>query len=121
MKKYVKSPQADVVILPGIGKLTEGQEVTGDYDKFVPQFLVEVPSASGQKTLESTPTRNPRHLTEPAPIKTAPESEHAQAKGGGGATVSENASSHSSKDALKDEKTEDDKAKHKKSSSKGNE
>lgn len=130
MKKYVKNPQADVVILPGIGKITEGQEITGDYDQFVPQFLVEVPHGHKGRTLESTPSHNPRHLTEPAPLPGSPgapsaagapgipmptgspgtsatENEQvpdkAQFKGGPGSTASENAGSHSSPVTAKDD------------------
>lgn len=124
MKRYIKSPSADVVILPGIGKLTEGKEVTGDYDQYVPQFLVEVPSAHGSRTLESTPSHNPRPLTEPAPVRGAPSTDSMATKGGPGATVSENvgtpaAPPHPAKE--EDKKSDDDKGKHKKPSSKGNE
>jgi hypothetical protein len=65
MKSYKKNPDVSEVFLPGIGKMTEGRIVTGDYDKYSPRFLVEVPNAPAPRTLESTPSPGPKLITEP--------------------------------------------------------
>lgn len=60
MKNYTKNPAVDRLFVPGIGEVKTGQVISGSFDRFVPQYLVETPAVD-------TVTAAPTLLTEPAP------------------------------------------------------
>lgn len=68
MKRYTIHPKLHEVFVQGIGRVTKGRILVGDFDKYVPRLLVEVPDVPKGPPLESTEPRGPRMLTEPAPV-----------------------------------------------------
>jgi hypothetical protein len=71
-RKFRKRSDLHVVILPGVGRMSEGQILTGDdYARFVPHLLEEV-LAAGAVPMAAV---DPGGLTEPAP---APKKEEPQ-------------------------------------------
>jgi hypothetical protein len=68
MKRYEINPKLHEVFVQGIGRVTKGRILVGDFDKYVPRLLVEVPDVPKGPPLENTEPRGPRMLTEPAPV-----------------------------------------------------
>jgi hypothetical protein len=81
MPKYMKHPDLSHCLIPGVGRVKEGQILEGDYARFTPDLLVEIPE-------NALPTPEPAELL---PVKAAQEHAHTAPSGASTRTVDDSA------------------------------
>lgn len=71
MRKFIKKPDITFAVIPGVGRLAEGQVLEGDqYAKFVPSLLVELLSEPAAAPAVAPPA--PERTVEAPPPPSAP-------------------------------------------------